>query len=121
MECRTTPAVNFTIRPGFSQHDPIMTKEQTILSKIVTLLAAKEIILQHSVLRYRIDAYFLNHKLEIEFDESGHNSIDNSYEIEKQKAIENKPGCEFIRINPAKETLIFLLRLVEYIVLLLFQ
>ena len=25
------------------------------------------------------------------------------YEIERQKAIEYKPGCEFIRINPAKE------------------
>ena len=35
-------------------------------------------------------------------DEQGHNDRDIDYEIERQKAIENKLGCEFIRINPAK-------------------
>ena len=64
MDCRTTPAVNFKTKLGFSQHDPIMTQEQSILSKIVNLFAAEEIILQH-VLGYRIDAYFPKHKLAI--------------------------------------------------------
>ena len=31
MDCRTTPAVNFRTKLGFSQHDPIMTQEQSIL------------------------------------------------------------------------------------------
>ena len=65
-----------------------MTQEQSILSKIVTVFAAKEIILQHNVLGYSIDAYFFKY-------------ID--YEMQRQKAIENELGCEFIRINPAKE------------------
>ena len=49
MDCRTTPAVNFKTKLGFNQHDPIMTQEQSILSKMATLFAAEEIILQHSV------------------------------------------------------------------------
>ena len=80
-----------------------MTQEQSILSKIGTSFASEKILLQHSVLGYRTDAYFPKHKLAIEVDEQGHNDRDIDYEIEKQKAIENKLGCEFIRINPAKE------------------
>ena len=56
MDCRTTPAAILKTKLGFNQHDPIMTQEQSILSKIVTLLAAEEITLQHNALGYRIDA-----------------------------------------------------------------
>ena len=50
MDCRIAPAVYFKTRLGFSQHDPIMTQEHPILSKIVTLFAAEEIMLQCNVL-----------------------------------------------------------------------
>ena len=103
MDCRTTPAVNFKTKLGFNQHDPVMTQGQSILSKIVTLFAAEKIILQHNVLIYRIDAYFPKYKLAIELDEQGHDDRDIDYEIERQKAIENRLGCEFIRINPTKK------------------
>ena len=103
MDCRSTPAVDFKTRLGFSHHDPIMTQEQSILSKIVTLFSAEQIILQHNVLSYRIDAYFPKHKLAIEVDEQGHNDRDIDYEIRRQKAIEKELGCKFIRINPVKE------------------
>ena len=73
MDCRTTSAVNFRTRLGFNQHDPIMTQEQSILSKIVTVFAVEEIILQHNILGYRTDAYFFKYKLAIEVDELGHN------------------------------------------------
>ena len=43
MDCRTTPAVDFKTKLGFNQHDPVMTQEQSILSKIVTLFATEEI------------------------------------------------------------------------------
>ena len=66
MDCRTIPAVNFSI--GFNEHDPIMTQEQSILSKIVTIFAAEEIILQHNVLGYGIDAYISKYRLAIEVD-----------------------------------------------------
>ena len=106
MDFRTTPAVNFTYfktKLRFNQHDPIMTQEQSILSKIVILFAAEKIILQHNVLGYRIDAYFPKYKLAIAVDGQGHNDRDIDYEIDRQKAIENKLGCEFIGISPAKE------------------
>ena len=101
MDCRTTPAVNFKTRLEYSE--PILTQEQSILSKIVTLFAAEEIILQHSVLGYRIDEYCLKYKLAIEFDEQGHSDRDIDYETRKQKALEKELDCEFIRVNPAKE------------------
>ena len=103
MDCRTTPTVRFRTKLGFSQHDPIMTQEQSILSKIETLFSAEEIILQHNVSSYRTDAYFPKHKLAIEVDEQGHNDRDIDYEIRRQKALEKELGCEFVRINPAKE------------------
>ena len=101
MYCKTTPAVNFKTKLEFNQHDPIMTQEQSLLSKIVTLFAGKKIILQFNVPGYRIDAYFPKYKLAIEIDEHGHNDRDIDYEIKRQKAIENKLGSELIRINPA--------------------
>ena len=67
----------------------------------MTLFAAEEIILQYNVLSYRIDVYFPKYKFEV--GEQGHNDRDIDYEIARQKAIENKLGCKFIRINPAKE------------------
>ena len=45
MDCRTTSAVNFRTRLVLNQHNPIMTLEQSILSKIVTVFAIEEIIL----------------------------------------------------------------------------
>ena len=80
-----------------------MTQEQSMLSKLVKVFSTEEISLQHGVLGCRIDACFPKHKLAIEVDEQGHSGIDISYEIERQKAIEKELGCEFIRINPAKE------------------
>ena len=103
MHFRTASVVNFRTRLGFNQHDPIMNQEQSILSKIVTVFAVEEIIPEHNVLGYRIDAYFLKYKLAIEVDEQGHNDRDIDYEIERQKTIENEIACEFIRVNPAKE------------------
>ena len=41
MDCRTTPAVNFRTRLGLIQHDPIMTQEQSILSKMTGILTMK--------------------------------------------------------------------------------
>ena len=49
MDCRTTPAVNIKTKLGINQHDPIMTQEQSILSKLVTLFAAEKTMLQNNV------------------------------------------------------------------------
>ena len=78
-----------------------MTQEQSVLTKIKSAFSTEEIIFQHSVLGYRIDVYFLKHKLAIEVDELGH--VNRINDEERQKAIEKKLDCKFIRINPAKE------------------
>ena len=90
MDCRPTPAVTFKTKLGFNQHDLIMTQEQSILSKIVTLVATEEIILQHNVLGYRTDEYFSKYKLAIEVDGKGHKDRNIDYEIQRQKALAKK-------------------------------
>ena len=80
-----------------------MTQEQSILSKIVTLFPAEEIILQRNVLGYRIDEYFSKYELAIDVDEQGHKDRNIDYQIQRQKALEKNLGCEFITINPVKE------------------
>ena len=43
-----------------------MTQEQSVLTKIMTVIAAEEIILQYRVLGCTADAYLTKHKLGIE-------------------------------------------------------
>ena len=59
MSCRvSTPAtIEFRSKLGFTRHDIILTKEQSLISKITKLFANQKILLQHSVLDYRIDLY----------------------------------------------------------------
>ena len=58
---------------------------------------------QYKVLSYRIDLYFNDYNLAIEIDENGHSSKSIDYEINRQKAIEQKIGCKFISIDPDNE------------------
>ena len=63
-----------------------MSKEHSLISKITKLLFSNEIkVLQHSVLGYRIDLFFLEHKLAIEIDKKGHTDRDNGQENERKK------------------------------------
>ena len=70
-----------------------MTQEQSVLSKIKIMFSAEEILLQHNVLGYKIDAYFRKYKLAIEIDELGHKNRDIDYEIRRQKALEKDLDC----------------------------
>ena len=49
MNYRTTLAVNFRTKLGLRQHDPVMTQEQSVLTKFVTVFAAEEIIMQYNI------------------------------------------------------------------------
>ena len=52
----------------------------------------------------RIHLYFHGYKLAIEVDENGHKDRNIDYEIKRtKKAREQKPGCEFIRLDPDDE------------------
>ena len=42
MDCRTTPAVEFKRRLGFKQYDPLMTQEQSVLTKLDTYVETED-------------------------------------------------------------------------------
>ena len=52
---------------------------------------------------FRIDIYFTKYCLAIEIDEKGHTDRDLIFEEKRQKALEKKLNCTFIRINTSKE------------------
>ena len=98
MDFRTPTAIEFRSKLRFKQHDLITTKEQSVLTRIMKEFSREKILLQHSVLSYRIDLYFPRHKLAIQIDEKGHKDIDK--EFEGSKATEKEIDCKFIIINP---------------------
>ena len=72
MDCRTPTAIQFRSKLGFNQHDLLMTKQKSILTRVVKIFTREKILLQNSVLSYGIYLYFFKHKLGIEDDEKGH-------------------------------------------------
>ena len=52
---------------------------------------------------FRIDIYFTKYRLAVEIDEKGHTDRDLIFEEERQKALEKKLNCTFIRINTCRE------------------
>ena len=47
IDCRIPTAIEFRSKLGFKQHDIIMTKEQSVLKKIMKAFASEKILLQH--------------------------------------------------------------------------
>ena len=78
----------------------VNTKEQTVINLIKNAFEGENMQTQYTVLNYRIDLYFHEYKLAIEVDELGHNDRNIDYEIQRQRALEKKLDCVFIRINP---------------------
>ena len=72
MHCKvsTPKPIGFRAKLGFKQHDIILTKEESMIPKIMKAFS-NEKTPQHSVLSYQIDLYFPEHKLAIEVDEKG--------------------------------------------------
>ena len=48
---------------------------------------------------FRIDFYFSECSLAVEIDEKGHTDRDLIFEEKRQKGLEKKPGCKFLRMN----------------------
>ena len=51
----------------------VLTKEQSVLTKIMRSFERKSMQTQYNVLGYRIDLYFHDYKFAIQIDENGHN------------------------------------------------
>ena len=69
----------------------------SIIKKIQVDNNGKEYIL------FRIDVYFTEYCLAVEIDEKGHTDRDPIFEQKRQKALEKKLNCTFIRFNTSKE------------------
>ena len=98
--CRTDESCNFKRNLGFTLHDVINSKEQTVINSMKDAFEGENMQSQYTVLGYRIDLYFHKYKLAIEVDELGHNDRNIDYEIQRQRALERELDCVFIRINP---------------------
>ena len=87
MDCRTDKSCNLKRILGFTLHDVINTKEQTVINSIKDAFEGENMQTQYSVLGCRIDLYFHEYKLAIEVDELGHTNRNINDEIERQKAL----------------------------------
>jgi very-short-patch-repair endonuclease len=101
-----TPSLikKFKEHPFISQYMEIETivfrKEQEYISAIKETFYYMKCKSQFPVGSYYIDLYIKDFNLAIECDEFGHTDRDPIYEEERQKFIEDKLGCHFIRFNP---------------------
>ena len=80
-----------------------LTKERSVLKSIMDTFEGENIQTQYNVSGYKIDPYFHDYRLAIEIDEKGHKDRNTNDEIQRQKALEKKLNCKFIRINPDEE------------------
>ena len=84
--------------------------------KIGTIFANEKILEEYSVKIYQIDplfyklykkknidVYFTEYFLAVEIDEKGHTDRDLIFEEKRQRALQKKLNCKFIRINTSKE------------------
>ena len=69
MNCRTDESCNLKSNLGFTLHDVVNTKEQSVIKSIKSVFEGEHMQTQYSVLSYRIDLYFHKYKLAIEVDE----------------------------------------------------
>ena len=100
---RSPKAIEFRSKLGFTRYDITLKKESSVLKSITDTFEGGNTETQYYVLTYKIDLYFHDYKLAIEVDEKKHKDRRIDYEIKRQKTIEEKLGCVFIRIDPDEE------------------
>ena len=94
-------AVELLRKMGSTIHQyKYVRKETETISYVTRAFKGEEMIDQYHVDGYRIDLYFPVHKLAVECDEFDHRDRDIEYEVKRQKHIEDKLKCHFIRYNP---------------------
>lgn len=77
-----------------------ISKESSTIDKIITVFQKEKYIDRFPVGKYSVDLYFLDYNLVIECDEFNHSNRNQQYEKTRQKYIETKMNCTFIRYNP---------------------
>ena len=72
MDCRTTSAHKFRTGLVFKQYHVILTKEKSVLTKIINLFEEQNIQTQYNVLSYKIELYLHDYKLTIDIGKKRH-------------------------------------------------
>ena len=83
MDCRTISGHIFRTRLEFKQYDVILTKEKSVLKKIMSSFEGENMQTQYNVLGNRIYLYFHDYILAVEVDENGQSNRDIDYEIRR--------------------------------------
>ena len=65
MNCRTDESCNLKKNIGFSLHDVINTKEQTVINSVKDAFEGEHMQSQYTALNYRIDLFFINTNLQL--------------------------------------------------------
>ena len=89
LECRPA-ACNFRTKLGFKQYDVILTKEQSMLTKIMSSFEGENMQTQYIISGYRISLHFHNYKHAIKPDENGPSDRNIYCEIKIQKGIKRQ-------------------------------
>ena len=63
--CKTDESCAFKEKLGFTLHDMINTKEQSVISAIKDVFEGEDMQTQYSVLGYEIDLFFINTNLQL--------------------------------------------------------
>ena len=87
MDYRTTVAQKFRTKLEFKQYNVILTKNQSVLTKIQSSFERKNMQTQYNSLWYRTDLYFQDYKLATEIYENGYSDRNIDFETKRQKAI----------------------------------
>ena len=103
IDTRRTKPDEFRAKLKTDQRDPVLTKEQSIGSKIVKAFPKVKIIKQFFVLNEKIDFYLARHMSAIEVDKLGHLDRNEEDAIKQQKKLKEHLKYIFFRINPGKE------------------
>jgi very-short-patch-repair endonuclease len=82
------------------ENHSFLSKENDIIGAIIKTFGNEKYETQFLVGKYKIDLYFTEKKIAIECDEYNHKGRNKNYEANRQKYIENKLGCKFIRFDP---------------------
>ena len=105
MDCRTTVSHKVRTTLGLKQYNAISTKEQSVLTKIISSFEEENMQTQNSVLSYGIDLYFQYYKLAIKNYKNGLSDRIIDYEVKRHKAKEQELGCKCTRSGLDKEDL----------------
>jgi very-short-patch-repair endonuclease len=75
--------------------------ELDITTNILSVFRSENVCRQFACDKYRIDLYFIDHKIAVECDELHHMSESNKTKDEmRETRLKQKLNCEFIRFNP---------------------